>query len=60
MAQPAFDRRRVNGPEESFPPLFIEETPQEPLLNRGKRRDGRDLGQVRPICMDLQIFKRCI
>jgi exosome complex component MTR3 len=50
MAQASFDRRRVNGPEESFPPVFEDEEQAEPLLSNGKRRDGRALGDLRPIC----------
>jgi exosome complex component MTR3 len=51
MAQPSFDRRRVNGPEESFPPVFSTELPKETLLSNGKRKDGRALKDVRPICV---------
>lgn len=51
MAQPSFDRRRVNGPEESFPPVFIPILPIESLLSNDKRRDGRALGELRPICV---------
>lgn len=50
MAQLSFDRRRVNGPEESFPPVFIDEPQPDSLLKDGKRVDGRALGDVRPIC----------
>jgi exosome complex component MTR3 len=51
MAQPGFDRRRVNGPEESFPPVFNTDQQKETLLLNGKRKDGRTLTEVRPICM---------
>ncbi|CCA73082.1 hypothetical protein PIIN_07036 [Serendipita indica DSM 11827] len=49
MAAPAFDRRRVNGPEESFPPIFIDDERLEPLNSDNKRRDGRASEDLRPI-----------
>ncbi|KAG8761172.1 hypothetical protein FRC14_006221 [Serendipita sp. 396] len=49
MAQQSFDRRRVNGPEESFPPIFADEEIRSSLLEDGKRRDGRSLDELRPI-----------
>ncbi|PVG04535.1 ribosomal protein S5 domain 2-like protein [Serendipita vermifera] len=49
MAQASFDRRRVNGPEESFPPIFEDEEQPEPLLSNEKRRDGRAIRDLRPI-----------
>lgn len=51
MAQPSFDRRRVNGPEESFPPVFLDDSQPESLFIDGKRLDGRALNDVRPICV---------
>ncbi|KAF5391294.1 hypothetical protein D9757_001924 [Collybiopsis confluens] len=38
------DRRRINGPEESFPPVFTEQPPQSPIS-----RQGRTTSDVRPI-----------
>ncbi|KIM87123.1 hypothetical protein PILCRDRAFT_95960 [Piloderma croceum F 1598] len=45
-----FDRRRINGPEESFPPAFDEKEDAE--LDRwifGEPRPGRSSGDIRPI-----------
>lgn len=46
-----FDRRRINGPEESRPPVFDDEEDTE--LDRwkfGELRPGRSSGDIRPIC----------
>jgi hypothetical protein len=46
-----FDRRRINGPEESFSPVFDDEEDTE--LDRwrfGEPRPGRSSGDIRPIC----------
>ncbi|KAH7926313.1 mRNA transport regulator 3 [Leucogyrophana mollusca] len=45
MAQSAFDRRRINGPEESFSPVFddTDNTPQ------ATTRHGRSPADIRPI-----------
>jgi len=45
-----FDRRRINGPEESFPPVFDDD--DESQLGQwktGDRRSGRSSGDIRPI-----------
>lgn len=47
MAQPAFDRRRINGPEESHPPVFIDEEPSQ--TRSVKSRQGRASSDIRPI-----------
>jgi exosome complex component MTR3 len=52
MAQAAFDRRRVNGPEESHPLVFEsqhEKDPDEWLL--GEPRRQRSPADIRPICV---------
>ncbi|KAG0707714.1 3' exoribonuclease family, domain 1-domain-containing protein [Suillus ampliporus] len=45
MAQSGIDRRRINGPEESFPPLFDDDDDDIEL----KTRRGRAPGDIRPI-----------
>ena len=50
MAAPSFDRRRVNGPEESFPPIFDNEAVLLPAIATGRRSDGRGKKDLRPIC----------
>ncbi|KAL4253188.1 RNase PH family protein [Abortiporus biennis] len=47
MAQTNFDRRRINGPEDSFTPIFIEE--EDSVWTPGKPRSGRGAGDIRPI-----------
>lgn len=46
------DRRRVNGPEVSVPPIFKEtkELQNEILNNERKRLDNRGLEDLRAIC----------
>ncbi|KAI0079922.1 ribosomal protein S5 domain 2-like protein [Panus rudis PR-1116 ss-1] len=48
MAQSGFDRRRVNGPEETFPPIFEDED-EDSVLIPGKPRLGRKPEDIRPI-----------
>lgn len=46
-----FDRRRINGPEESFLPVYDDDEGTE--LDRwtaGEPRPGRPSGDIRPIC----------
>ncbi|TRM62499.1 3' exoribonuclease family, domain 1-domain-containing protein [Schizophyllum amplum] len=45
MASGAFDRRRINGPEESFPPVFDDEDVPQPSTTRL----GRSELDIRPI-----------
>ena len=52
MAQSAFDRRRVNGPEESFHPIF--EDDDEQPAQKVTKRQGRAATDIRPICALLQ------
>lgn len=47
MAQVGFDRRRINGPEESHIPVFDNE--DEPW-SLGKPRNGRNPTDIRPLC----------
>ena len=51
--QSNFDRRRINGPEESYPPIFDDEDETEPAWKPGQSRKGRAAGDIRPICMIL-------
>ncbi|KAF9053726.1 ribosomal protein S5 domain 2-like protein [Hymenopellis radicata] len=46
MAQAGFDRRRINGPEESFPPVFDDDDDRRPS---SKPRQGRKPSEIRPI-----------
>lgn len=59
MAAPAFDRRRVNGPEVSFPPVYEDEPVASTSASRiqtlqevaeSYRRQGRTKDDSRPIC----------
>jgi hypothetical protein len=46
-----FDRRRINGPEESFTPVFLEEDDvAEENWKPGNPRLGRSPLDIRPIC----------
>ncbi|KAI0093864.1 mRNA transport regulator 3 [Irpex rosettiformis] len=50
--QTNFDRRRINGPEESFPPVYDEEEDQdvfEQQWKEGQPRLGRGPREIRPI-----------
>ena len=58
MAAPSFDRRRVNGPEESFPPMFDEEADLQPVVATGKRSGDRGKKDLRPICLLLDFAHR--
>lgn len=49
MAFANFDRRRINGPEESFPP-FYEDEPFITLPSHPVVRSGRSANEIRPIC----------
>ena len=56
MALSNFDRRRVNGPEESFSPVFAPE--QDPkLFKSGEPRNKRGPLDIRPICASLRQSK---
>ena len=46
-----FDRRRINGPEESYSPVYEEEEATEwDRWKAGNPRPGRSSGDIRPIC----------
>ena len=45
-----FDRRRINGPEESFPPVFVDDEEDETTWRPGKPRESRQPHDIRPIC----------
>ena len=57
MAQNAFDRRRINGPEESCPPVY--ESDEEAVgesskgVTESSTRKGRTPKEIRPICVSL-------
>lgn len=52
MAQIGFDRRRINGPEESFAPLFEDDDgePTTQMWKVGMARQDRLPMAIRPIC----------
>jgi exosome complex component MTR3 len=48
-----FDRRRINGPEESFPPEVVDEEAGSDAYagwKLGQARHGRAALDIRPIC----------
>jgi len=47
--QSNFDRRRINGPEESFTPVYDHEEEAESSWKPGQSRKGRAAGDIRPI-----------
>jgi hypothetical protein len=54
------DRRRLPGPEKSFPPVY--DAPEEPLTTTGNgkgkgRADGREAEEMRDVC-ELRVFAR--
>lgn len=52
MALAAFDRRRINGPDESFPPVFDESESADTSYSSwtvGEARQGRQPLDIRPI-----------
>ena len=51
MAQANFDRRRINGPDESYQPIFESEDEEETRWKPGSPRKGRGARNIRPICM---------
>ncbi|OJT15721.1 b(0,+)-type amino acid transporter 1 [Trametes pubescens] len=53
MAQSNFDRRRINGPDESYQPIFESDDEQETRWKAGggAPRKGRAARDIRPICM---------
>lgn len=57
MAQTGFDRRRVNGPEESFSPIF-EDSEEDVIIESSetKARRGRSAKDIRPICAKFSLI----
>jgi len=55
MAQSAGDRRRINGPEESFSPIFDDD--EEDIILKTQRI--RAPGDIRPICESQHTFTKC-
>ena len=57
MAQSGFDRRRVNGPSESFQPAFDDGLEESNVLYEvwkpGEARRKRQAGDIRPICAQI-------
>ncbi|KAG7452493.1 mRNA transport regulator 3 [Guyanagaster necrorhizus] len=49
MAQSGFDRRRINGPEESFPPIYGDDDIENSVWKLGMTRKGRNPNDIRPI-----------
>ena len=50
MAQYVFDRRRNNGPEDSFPPVFDSDPWSMASESERKTRKDRTPLDIRPIC----------
>jgi hypothetical protein len=55
--QSNFDRRRINGPEESFPPVYEDDDDEEgqdaKRWKLGQPRVGRGPRDIRPICKEM-------
>ncbi|OSC99067.1 mRNA transport regulator 3 [Trametes coccinea BRFM310] len=49
MAQSNFDRRRINGPDESYQPIFEADEDLETKWKPGSPRKGRTARDIRPI-----------
>ncbi|KAL6305262.1 mRNA transport regulator 3 [Sparassis latifolia] len=59
MALSNFDRRRINGPEESFSPVFASDEEDESLLvTPGKSRQGRSAGDIRPVFLEAGLINQ--
>ncbi|KAF8077917.1 ribosomal protein S5 domain 2-type protein [Lyophyllum atratum] len=57
MAQTGFDRRRINGPEESHPPIFDTEGDAEGLhWKTGQLRKTRKSSDIRPIFLQSSLI----
>ncbi|TFK42552.1 ribosomal protein S5 domain 2-type protein [Crucibulum laeve] len=57
MAQTGFDRRRINGPDESFPPIFEVDEHQN-SWTIGQPRSGRKPTDIRPIFLQAGLINR--
>lgn len=55
MAQVGFDRRRINGPEESHIPVFDSEGDEPWSL--GRPRKGRSPTDIRPLCKPISYLE---
>lgn len=53
MAQISFDRRRINGPEESFSPIYDDDVEENIQNLDNETRRGRGPSDIRPICTHL-------
>ncbi|PPR08085.1 hypothetical protein CVT24_010546 [Panaeolus cyanescens] len=56
MAQPSFDRRRINGPEESYPPIFDDEINQTSTTQISRK--GRQPDDIRPIFLQPKLISQ--
>lgn len=55
----AGDRRRIQGPEVTVAPIIIKSSDKGKIQltdANGQRRDGRNLEDIRPICMCSETF----
>ena len=50
MAQSNFDRRRINGPDDTFQPIFDSDDEEETRWRPGNPRKGREPREIRRIC----------
>lgn len=57
MAQISFDRRRINGPEESFSPIYDDDGEESIENLDNETRRGRGPSDIRPICTHLCFVK---
>ncbi|KAI0807497.1 mRNA transport regulator 3 [Fomes fomentarius] len=58
MAQSNFDRRRINGPEESFQPVFDLDEEEETRWKPGSPRKGRGARDIRPIFLNAGLINQ--
>ncbi|KAI0302164.1 mRNA transport regulator 3 [Russula brevipes] len=62
MAQSGFDRRRVNGPNESFQPVFDDDLEESDVLYKGwspgQTRRKRGAEEIRPIFIETGLIKQ--
>lgn len=55
-----FDRRRINGPEESFSPVFVDDDDDQTKWRPGKPRQSRQPQDIRPICKSFRLQARLV
>ncbi|KAI0665180.1 mRNA transport regulator 3 [Cubamyces menziesii] len=58
MAQSNFDRRRINGPEESYQPIFEPDEEVDSRWKPGSPRKGRAARDIRPIFLQAGLINQ--